>query len=241
MVPSIASEKIPVGTYKATHNNTKYDAPLEVRYWPHPAEIPLIRAPPEIWYNVINIFTDSSKIGGNVGAAAIIIKDDTVIHQSKFKLYERCSNNQAEQVAILKALQQIQKLQLTEDAEKIAVVNTDSKVTLDTLRNRNKHYVITEDIGKEIKRLEELRWTVFFNWVKAHVGTQGNELADRLTKKAATEDIGERVYDKIPRETIITEGKEIGLTKWQELWTSSTKGAISKPFFPSIKERMKTV
>jgi hypothetical protein len=81
---------------------------------------------------------------------------------------------------------------------------------------------------------------VFFNWVKAHVRTQGNELADRLAKKAATEDIGEIVYDKIPRETIISEGKETGLTKWQELWASSTKGAISKLFFPSIKERMKT-
>jgi ribonuclease HI len=119
-------------------------------------------------------------------------------------------------VAILKALQQIQKLQLTKDAEKIAVVNTDNKVTLDTLRNRNKHYVIIEDIRKEINKLEELRWTVFFNWAKAHVGTQGNELADRLAKKAATEYIGEIVNDKIPRETIITEGKEIGLTKWQE-------------------------
>ena len=41
-----------VRTYKATHKNIEYDAPLEVRYWPHPAEIPLIRAPPEIWHNV---------------------------------------------------------------------------------------------------------------------------------------------------------------------------------------------
>jgi len=81
---------------------------------------------------------------------------------------------------------------------------------------------------------------VFFNWVKAHVGIQGNEMADRLAKKAATEDIGEIVYDKIPRETIITEGKENGLTKCQEQWTSSTKGAVSKLFFPNIKERMKT-
>jgi ribonuclease HI len=51
---------------------------------------------------------------------------------------------------------------------------------------------------------------VFFNWVKAHTGIQGNETADCLVKKAATEDTGEIVYDKIPRETIITEGKEIG-------------------------------
>ena len=49
------------------------------------------------------------------------------------------------------------------------------------------------------------------------------------------------MYDKLPRETIITEGKEIGLTKWQEQWTSSTKGAVSKLFCPSIRERMKTM
>ena len=39
-----------------------------------------------------------------------------------------------------------------------------------------------------------------------------NEMADRLAKKAAMEDIGEIMYDKIPRETIITERKENGLT-----------------------------
>ena len=86
-----------VRTYKATHNNTEYDAPLEVRHWPHPAEMPLITAPTEIPHNVINISTDGSKIGGNVGVAAVIIKDDIVLHQSKYKLHERCSNNQTEQ------------------------------------------------------------------------------------------------------------------------------------------------
>jgi len=49
-----------VRTYKATHHNIEYDVPLEVRYWPHPAEIPLIRAPTEIPHNVI--FTKGSKI-----------------------------------------------------------------------------------------------------------------------------------------------------------------------------------
>jgi ribonuclease HI len=109
-----------------------------VRYWPHPAEIPLIRAPTELPHNVINIFMDGSKIGKKVGAAAVIIKDDIVLHQSKYKLRKRCSNNQAEQIAILSALEQLQNLQLAEDPEKIAEVNTESKVTLDTLQNRNK-------------------------------------------------------------------------------------------------------
>jgi len=75
-----------------------------------------------------------------------------------------------------------------------------------------------------------------FNWMKAQVGIEGNEKAYCLAKKVATDDIGELVYVKIPRETIITEGKENEITKWQEQWTSSTKGAISKLFFPYIKE-----
>jgi hypothetical protein len=113
----LANEKT-VRTYKASHNNIEYDAPLEVRYWPHPAEIPLIRAPTAILHNVINICTDGGKIGGNIGTAAVIIKDDIVLHQSKFKLHERCYNNQAEQVAILKALELIQIVPLRKDAER---------------------------------------------------------------------------------------------------------------------------
>jgi len=63
--------------------------------------------------------------------------------------------------------------------------------------------------------LEDQQWTVLFNWVKARVGIAGNEMADRLSKKAATDNMGQLVYDKIPRETMITEGKEIEMTKWQ--------------------------
>jgi ribonuclease HI len=50
---------------------------------------------------------------------------------------------------------------------------------------------LIESIRKGMKRLEVLQWTVFCNWVKAHVGIKGNGMADRLVKKAATEDIGE--------------------------------------------------
>jgi len=50
------------------------------------------------------------------------------------------------------------------------VVNTDSKVTIETLQNRNKHHRLTGSIKKEIKRLEDKQWTVLFNWVKALSG-----------------------------------------------------------------------
>jgi len=46
---------------------------------------------------------------------------------------------------------------------------------------------------EEIKKLEDQERTVLCNWVKAHGGMQGNEMADRLAEKAATDVIGDLV------------------------------------------------
>jgi len=45
----------------------------------------------------------------------------------QYRLNERCTNNQAEQMAILKVLEYIQHM---ESEEKIALVQTDSQITL---------------------------------------------------------------------------------------------------------------
>jgi hypothetical protein len=51
-------------------------------------------------------------------------------------------------------------------------------------------------------------------------------MADRLAKKTEMDGKAEIVNDKIPRENIITDEAENGLRRWQEQWTSSTKGAV---------------
>jgi ribonuclease HI len=62
--------------------------------------------------------------------------------------------------------------------------------------------------------------------VKAHIGIEGNELADKLAKEAAEAD-GELniVYNRLPITTIATELKKEGIIKWQRQWESTEKGA----------------
>jgi len=50
------------------------------------------------------IFTDRSKIGDKIGAGVAIFSEKRLVRKCKYRLQNHCSNNQAEQIAILKAL-----------------------------------------------------------------------------------------------------------------------------------------
>jgi len=127
-------------------NKKTYDAPMDVRYWRHPAELPTIREVENGTTYAAEVYTEGSKIGDNVGAAGIIFVNGKLVHQLKFKLHAHCSNNQAEQVAILKALEQLEKLQEGQDNERRAAIYTDSKITLDLLQNKSKRNCLIESI-----------------------------------------------------------------------------------------------
>ena len=66
-----------------------------------------------------------------VGAGVAIFKSDDHIASLKYRLNKRCANNQAEQLAILRALEYTENMQ-TED--KTAIIHTDSRVAMDSLK-----------------------------------------------------------------------------------------------------------
>jgi len=74
---------------------------------------------------------------------------------------------------------------------------------------------------------------------KAHVGTLGNELADTLAKKAATNESLTADYNRIPKSVVMRELEEESVKKWQRNWTQTTKGSITKEYFPNVEERLK--
>ena len=154
----------------------------------------------------------------------------------KYRLKGRCSNNQAEQLAILKALENIQYM---ETDERTVIVSTDSRVTLESLKKRKNH---TNRIGKiriKVIEMEMQNWKIELNWIKAHAGHQGNELADQLAKEAATNGDIDECHKRFPKSTVISELSDLNVTKRQSEWDHTAKGAVTKPYFPKTADRLK--
>jgi hypothetical protein len=77
--------------------------------------------------------------------------------------------------------------------------------------------------------------------VKARIGIEGNEAADKLAKEAAQDDKNPNiVFNSIPITTIASEINRTGLEQWQQQWTNTTKGAVFRSFFPRLEQRLKT-
>ena len=123
------------------------DMPLPVTEWPHPARHVTISETSELTTYAIEIYTDVSKDGGKVGAGVAIYSNKQLVTQGKYKLQSCCSDNQAEQIAILKALEQLPKLD--DPTDRIVAIFTDSKVT-DSLKNYSLHSFLIEEIRNKV-------------------------------------------------------------------------------------------
>ena len=76
----------------------------------------------------------------------LYLQGKVLTEQLKFKLDNRWSNNQAEQLAIVKALDVIESQQENQNEQRTAVIYTDSKITLDWIRSAKNHNHLVEEI-----------------------------------------------------------------------------------------------
>ena len=89
---------------RGKNQDNLYDAPLSYRRWPQPAKsIELHNKRDDVQYKK-EIYTDGSKNEKVVGSGVAMFADGSLTHQLRYKLAEKCPNNQAEQREIVRAL-----------------------------------------------------------------------------------------------------------------------------------------
>jgi len=121
-----------------------------------------------------------------------------------------------------------------------AIIYTDSRVSLDSLRNAKNHSFLVEEIRKQVASLERREWRIKVSWVKAHAGTLGSEMADRLAKEAARCEGTGNMFTRIPKSTLYQEAREEPRHKWQREWTTSQKASATRQYFPRDQDRLRS-
>ena len=120
---------------------TQYNREMDLENWNHLAKHIKTIERDEESSHPIQAYTDSSKSDFGVEARIVILPDNNLITTMQYRLNERYTNNQAEQMAILKALEYIQHM---ESDEKKVLVHTDSQIMLQLLQNKKKHTSLIE-------------------------------------------------------------------------------------------------
>ena len=93
-------------TRKSQVHKTDHEA--QRKDWLHPTAS--VRITGQQDEHAIQIFTAGSKSEYGVGARIATFIQSNIVHQLRYTLHIRCSNNQAEQLAIVKALETIKKI-----------------------------------------------------------------------------------------------------------------------------------
>ena len=148
-----------------------------------------------------------------MGSGVAVFTGRVLTEQLKFKVYNRCSNNQVEQLAIVKALGVIEKQQVNHNEHRTAVIYTDRKLNLDSLRSAKKHNHFLEEIRKRAVTLNKKNRKIEFRWVKAHAGIYGKEIVDRLAKE--TTQNYRVIYTRIPKSATKKDNRKESIRKWQ--------------------------
>ena len=80
--------------------------------------------------------------------------------QLRYKLAEKCSNNQAEQLAILKSPTELRDMHKVQGSQRTTTIHTDSRITLEAIANPRNHHNLVELTREEIRKLAVDGWTV---------------------------------------------------------------------------------
>ncbi|GBM42200.1 hypothetical protein AVEN_36884-1 [Araneus ventricosus] len=175
----------------------------------------------------LGIFTDVSKINGQVGAAFSIF-DPAHSGDLQFRLDNHCSVFQAELMAIKQAL-------LWKKAQRPSThchLFTDSMSSLKALQKFKPNNNLLEEIQ------DLLDGSISLHWVKAHIGVVGNETADKAAKEASDRPTID-IHLGIPERSIKSHIRNLLLREWQDRWNKrDAKGRYTFCIFPTVSTKI---
>ena len=174
-----------------------------------------------------NIYTDGSKTGSNVGAGYVIMKRNTVIAEESLRLPVTATIFQAEVYAIMAAARHLKLL--NEQDVRFVKFFVDCQPALQAL---NAHNVRSRMVHQAMAALNSLNTAnVYMVWTKAHVGTEGNEMADSLAKAGSLqEDIMTDI--QAPKSKLKANIDECMREKWNRDWERYPHARQTKFFYP---------
>ncbi|XP_067123584.1 uncharacterized protein [Centruroides vittatus] len=180
----------------------------------------------------IQIFTDGSKCNDKVGSSFIVRDCNTndFTHHASFRLAGQCTITQAEQYAIYKALNFINKNKIKNRHIRIC---TDSQTAIKKVHNHSGSIseLIYDEINKSYNNL------IAFSWVRGHTGVEGNERADSLAKQAAASS-ATVCYSEMSDTSVKSVIHNTAIQLWQQEWENNNTGRTTYLFFPDILSRL---
>ena len=178
------------------------------------------------------IYTDGSKKREGTGGGFVVHHKKNPIHTQSFQLEDYTTVYQAELEAIYQACNYMEE-NFENLKPKFVKILTDSQAALITLNNID---FTSSTALKTAEALENIAWRVkgcTIAWLRAHIGTEGNEAADEAAKKGAENK--EAIHKKLtlpPPPNIIRSSLDEAIRKrWEHIWRSSNQYRHTKYFY----------
>ncbi|GBN85146.1 hypothetical protein AVEN_241340-1 [Araneus ventricosus] len=169
------------------------------------------------------VYTDGSKIDGNVGFSVCIFEGNSLlpVYCYKWNIFNSVFKAELADIdfASGSALDKNVKIKIF----------TDSKSSIEALKSANIKSNFVLSVKEHLYNAKDL---VSLVWVKAHAGSPGNELADHIAKIASF--WGTETYIPAPYSFVKRTCNDLLIGEWNNYWTNSVSGRRTKDFFPSV-------